>query len=696
MSAPTAAPPAAVGAAALDELAAATQRALGADAVVIAHASKTPSATGELLLDVAGVDGLSGRNVDDLRRGLTHLAGAVDLGGRGWLAIPFLAGTRIAGANIILSHGFASVLLAAVVSEGEQLGTIYAFKHAPTPFENEALIATFARQVAIALGSGRLGPPEPPRVAGANLAALDELALSAHDFGELSRAIQAAVAPLFGAEKCGVMVWDESREVLQMVTGSFGASQAVALSCQVKVLDPASNSARVFTTGRGYFCNEAREDPGIMQEYVHAFGIEKLLTTPLILGGRPIGVLHIANPESDFTVEDVRRAATLTPRVAGAVELARTLFRLRRQGRLEEILSGVAVAVASGESISAFLRPALKEVGRAVEATFLALVPDGGESLIWRHGATPLEAVVLDEVSRKPGMRAYVVGPEKAGDPGWAVFYAPINVAGQRAGTVAALRTRGEPFARDERRALVRLAGLAALSFATERYQQQRAELARLQERQRIADDLHDDVAQILFAAQLNLDGMLERTDEEDPHKAEVERVLGLLVRADMTIRKVISRLSNPVAPEFDQRLASVVAGVEQEFSVAIHMQLSPDATRAAESLRRSPADALIKVSREALVNAAKHAGPCRIRIILSITGRDRERLLVTVMDDGVGRSRRARADRGHGLAALRRALDAHDGCLRVGKAPGGGTKVTASVPLEPGLSPLPEAAPAR
>src|SRR6185312_15085373 len=138
-------------------------------------------------------------------------------------------------------------------------------------------------------------------------------------------------------------------------------------------------------------------------------------------------------------------------------------------------------------------------------------------------------------------------------------------------------------------------------------------------------------------------------------------------------------------SPDFDQRLAAVVAGVEQEFSVAIHMQLNPDALRAADALRRSSADALIKVSREALVNAAKHAGPCRIRIMLNTT--DRERLLVTVVDDGVGRSRRASADRGHGLAALRRALDEHGGCLRVGKAPSGGTKVTASVPLATGDS---------
>lgn len=676
----------------LDEIAVAAQRTLGCETVVITLAASGRSPSGERLIAVAGVAGFDGRNLDDLRRGLTHLDAALDLRGRDTLAIPFLAGARLSGAGIILGHGFASVLATPIRVADERLGTIYAFKREPGQFRNEALAPTVARQAAIALDhdrdrrrehpldAGRAGRAALDPGRGGSFAALDELVLSAHNFAELARAIEAAVAPLFDAEKTGIMVWDEEREVLQMVGGSFGVSREVALSCQIKVLDPTSNWARVFTTGRGDFSNAATKDPGISQEYVRAFGIEKLMTTPLHLAGRPIGVLHVANPSRDFTVADVETAASLTPRVAAALELARTLFKLRRQGKLEEILSSVAVAVASGESVMDFLRPAIGEVGQAVEASFVAMVPDGGEPAIWRHGHSPLEDVVLEEVSRRPGMRAYVVGPEKAGDPGWAVFYAPVHLSGHRVGTLAAMRTRAEPFARDERQALVRLAGLGSLSFATERYQQQRAELARLQERQRIADDLHDDVAQILFAAQLNLDAILEREPASDEDGAGVERALGLLVRADTTIRKVIHQLSSPTSPQFDQRLAAAVARVEQEFSVAIHLQLPSTAVEAANGVRRASADALIKAAREALVNAAKHAGPCRIKVQLAVT--DRCRLLLTVVDDGVGGTRN-RAAAGHGLASIRRTLDEHGGCLRVGQSAGGGTKVTASIPIE-------------
>src|SRR6201999_413054 len=178
-----------------------------------------------------------------------------------------------------------------------------------------------------------------------------------------------------------------------------------------------------------------------------------------------------------------------------------------------------------------------------------------------------------------------------------------------------------------------------------------------------------DNLAQILFAAQPTLDAILERNPGTGEDAAGIERALGLLVRADTTIRKVIHQLSSSTSPEFDQRLAAAVARIEQEFSVAIHLQLASAAVEAANRLRRAPADALIKAAREALVNAAKHAGPCRIRVQLVIT--DRRRLLLSVIDDGVG-GVREKTGAGHGLASIRRALDEHGGCLRVGQSTAG------------------------
>jgi signal transduction histidine kinase len=574
-----------------------------------------------------------------------------------------------------LAREFEGVLSADAIWEGERLGAIHALKHEAGPFEHEDLIETFASQVATAFGMRRR-PPAP--VSGDDtLAELDKFVLSVHRLEDLSRALRKAIGPLFGSEMTTVMVADRPRNVLQIAPGSLGADGEDVGFHEISMRDPRSSSARVFVTGQPYISNRSPEDPGVPPEYVNAFGIERLLTVPL----GEVGVLHIANKPSDFTLDDLERAETLAPRIANVVELAMTLFRLRRQQQLDGILSEVAVSVASGEQVEDFLSPALEALCEATQASLVAIVCDEAPSLFARSGprSEEIERTVLDEASRNPAMRAYVVGPE-TGDPGWAAFYVPVHLGPQRVGTLAAFRVRGEPFGRAERRSLVRMANLAALARAAAHYQRQRAELARLQERQRIADDLHDDVAQILFAAQLSLDAILQGDELNGEAADAIVRARGLLIRGDTAIRTVIHGLTTPPATDIGARLACAVSNVEDEFSIAIHLKVADEAAVVARNLHESIGDALVKVARESLVNVAKHAGPCQVAVALELSGRDR--LLLTVADDGRGTQAVEGERTRHGLASLRRLVRGEGGNLRVSAGADGGTKVTASLPL--------------
>jgi signal transduction histidine kinase len=94
--------------------------------------------------------------------------------------------------------------------------------------------------------------------------------------------------------------------------------------------------------------------------------------------------------------------------------------------------------------------------------------------------------------------------------------------------------------------------------------------------------------------------------------------------------------------------------------------------------MTRSAANLVARAAREALVNAAKHAGPCQLAVTVTVTRRNR--LLLTVTDGGIGIGRR-RSD-GYGTSALRRAVRRHGGVLRVDSVPTGGTKVAVSLPL--------------
>jgi len=575
-----------------------------------------------------------------------------------------------------LAREYAGVLSAPVTLEGERLGAVHALRHDTGDFVHPELLDIFAAQVAIALGMARR-PPAQLDSAGI-LAGLDQLVVSVHDLEDLSRAVTEALGPVFGGALTAVMVVDQQRNILQMSPGAFGAPGEVAASHQVNLFDPASNSARVFTTGQSYISNLSAQDAGIRQDYVDAFGITRLMTVPL----HRVGVLHIANKPTPFTLDDLERALTLAPRVATIVELATTLLRLRRQQRLEGILADVAVAVASGSSVQSFLVPVLEELCAATDANLLAIVPADSPPIVARRGLAhaEYEEVVLEEAGSNPGVRAYVVGPRRAGDPGHAAFYVPIRLGHQRVGTLAAFRGRGEPFAKAERRSLMRMANLAALSRATERYQHQSAELARLHERQRIADDLHDDVAQILFAAQLSLDAILQRGGLEEATADAIVRSRGLLIRGDTAIRTVIHQLSSAPASDITTRLSSTVASVEDEFELPVSLHVEPDAALPARHLSRPKSDALVKVARESLVNAAKHAGPCEVEVRLEISARDR--LVLTVADNGCGVPDDDGAHH-HGLSSLRRVVAEQGGTLTVARGPSGGTRVTAGLPLE-------------
>jgi signal transduction histidine kinase len=255
----------------------------------------------------------------------------------------------------------------------------------------------------------------------------------------------------------------------------------------------------------------------------------------------------------------------------------------------------------------------------------------------------------------------------------------PVCLAGKRIATLATLRRRADPFAETDRAVLTRMASVIAVGWATERYQQQRAEVATLRERQRIADDLHDTVAQLMFAAQLNLDSMLEDPRLSQERATDLLRTRSLLLKGDGAIREVIHQLAQPIRGDLAESLGVMVQGLSEEFQTSIRLEVPDPVAEAARILRRATAEVLVKTAREAAVNSIKHAGPCSISIRLGISHRNR--LVLTVTDDGSGGSLNG-LRKGHGLDSARRAMRNRGGVLRVYSGEVKGTKVLASVPL--------------
>jgi signal transduction histidine kinase len=225
---------------------------------------------------------------------------------------------------------------------------------------------------------------------------------------------------------------------------------------------------------------------------------------------------------------------------------------------------------------------------------------------------------------------------------------------------------------------VTRLASLVGLAWATERYQHQLAEIARLRERERIADELHDRVAQILYAAQLGIDTVLE-TPTFNPETERMVEVRELLIKGDTAIRGVIHQLTaGAPTSSLGRRVRLEVESVEDEFGVAVHVDLPTD-----DELRVVPrpvADAVVKFAREGTVNAAKHAGPCRIALEVHLTD---DEIVMSILDDGLGLRGLSSHLPGYGLASLHRQVEDMGGTLVVAAGDGGfGTRLLATLPL--------------
>lgn len=515
-----------------------------------------------------------------------------------------------------------------------------------------------------------------------SLNVLDGFVRSPNAVAGVTDVVALAGRALTGATAACITVWDEDRDILRALPGAFGSSNRdLPASITGPVSNPGSSAARTFTTGRSHLSNSASGDPDVLQGYVALFKIDRMLCVPLTSGTRPIGVLILANKPTDFTQEDVTAVEAAAPRIATAVELARLFARMRMQSRLEAILADAAVTIASGRSVGDALLPAFQSLTAVMEATVMALFArDGRSPLIWRRGPRDelLERRFVMDASLLT-QRSAGAFPQAAGDPGWAALHAPVELYGEHTATLSILRRNGEPFGSDEAKALSRLANITALAWATERYQHQLAELARARERDRIGEELHDRVAQILFAAQLGLDSILEGGEGPADLRHRIAEVRALLTKGDSAIRDVIERLESKPGEGLSRRLRLAVEAVEEEFGVAVHVDIPDEA--AVNRAAKDVADCLVKVAREATTNAAKHAGPCRIFLRLDMKGADR--IVIQVVDDGLGVLEGARTSGGRGMRSLRRAAKDAGGTLRVSRNHQGfGTCVSASLPM--------------
>ncbi len=192
------------------------------------------------------------------------------------------------------------------------------------------------------------------------------------------------------------------------------------------------------------------------------------------------------------------------------------------------------------------------------------------------------------------------------------------------------------------------------------------SQAAVLKERQRIARDLHDGLAQELACLARNLDSL-----DGERHEETLSLLRRTLERAQVESRRAICALATPCAEPVEVALADAAAEVAERFHIGLQLDVAP-------GVRVSAAreDALVRIACEAVTNAARHSGASQVKLSLE---RDGSQLRLRVSDGGRGFDP-AVTDSGFGLISMRQRARSVGGELRISSVPGRGSEVEAAL----------------
>jgi len=205
------------------------------------------------------------------------------------------------------------------------------------------------------------------------------------------------------------------------------------------------------------------------------------------------------------------------------------------------------------------------------------------------------------------------------------------------------------------------------------------AHLDRVREKERadIARELHDDVGSTLTALKFEL-AFLRRAISADAAAMRCVERADILVASAMQVATRIGRDMRPGI--LDEGLIPALEWQVRSFAERMRIDCRFSASHEDIPLPPGPATTLFRIAQEALNNIAKHAQASAVTVRLTAAP---GRVTLEVRDDGRGIATSDLAKAGHfGLRGMRERVAVHGGSVGIGAGEGGGTTISATLPL--------------
>ena len=428
--------------------------------------------------------------------------------------------------------------------------------------------------------------------------------------------------------------------------------------------------------------------------------MSSFLGAPVKARGTVFGNIYLTEKQggSEFDAEDEAALLVLATQAGVAIENANLYEETRRRERWLEAFREISTAILAGGELDAVLQTVAQRARELVDAStatiiarelddrqdagFVVRIADGAYAEELRGMSVPLEGsvssdvirnrqtTVLADASRDPRAYQPVVALGRMGP----LIVVPLIVQGKAFGTLAVANSLGAlAFDDQDVRLVETFANQASVALEYARVQRELRRLAVLDERERIARELHDGVIQSLFAVGMGLQATASRSGNPEV-ESRVESAVGEIDRAIRDLRNYIFGLRPGLLTDrqLEQALADLARDFEQKSGVTTVVDI--DASLAAELAPRA-AD-LVQLTREALSNVGRHAGAATCRVSLH---RQDGGAVLQIDDDGRGFDPAA-SHSGQGMRNIRERVQAMGGQLAIASVAGEGTNLRITI----------------
>jgi signal transduction histidine kinase len=444
-------------------------------------------------------------------------------------------------------------------------------------------------------------------------------------------------------------------------------------------------------------------DAGTDSSVLRRMQAQSLLVLPLRARGRTLGTLSAYTRNADaFEQRQVDLLSTFANQAAVSLDNARLYAELH--SRLEEMvgLQRLGTLLLEEHDFDRVLQSICQQLQRLTDAggVGLALLEEDPRFLEMRTVVGPSASVLRG--ARIPTEGSFAAEalrtnqPQRSDDAqndprGYkysltlgntrTILSVPMKTRQRTVGVLSVYNKAGEGGFTDRDAELATFfANQAAAAIENARLYEQTREYAVVEERNRLARDLHDSVTQSLFSVSLLSEAALNLLDR-DPAKARerLERANELAQGALAEMRALIFQL-RPMTLQEEGLLSALKKHVNamhsrDRRSVELHVS---------GAVRRLPArveDAAFRIVQESLNNVVKHAHATHTQVQLDF---EATCLRLSTTDDGVGFDPSApRPTNTLGMSGMRERAEAIGGRLLVDSAPGRGTRITAELPVD-------------